>query len=154
MTRSPQAHAHNGTGPSKRGMRPIATRDVKRALDYMEAHLERPVTVAEMAESSGVAGRTLLKHFQEFSGLSPIRYLRQVRFTKVREALLRGGPDDSITTVAMDCGFRHMGRFAVEYMQRFGERPSETLARARGVARRRGAIRARGAARTLGWMRA
>jgi len=59
-----------------------------------------------------------------------MRYLRNARFAKVRIALLRAEPDDSVTVIAMACGFTHMSRFALEYRQRFGERPSDTLRRA------------------------
>jgi hypothetical protein len=36
-----------------------------------------------------------------------------------------------VTAIAMACGFTHMSRFALEYRQHFGERPSDTLRRAR-----------------------
>jgi AraC-like DNA-binding protein len=51
---------------------------------------------------------------------------------KVRNALLRAEPDDSVTVIAMACGFTHMSRFALEYRRRFGERPSDTLRRVGG----------------------
>ena len=36
-------------------------------------------------------------------------------------------PSESVTRIALDAGFRQLGRFAVEYRKRFGECPSETL---------------------------
>jgi len=60
-----------------------------------------------------------------------MRYLRNARFAKVRDALLRAEPEESVTVIAMACGFTHMSRFAVEYRHRFGERPSDTLRRQR-----------------------
>jgi transcriptional regulator GlxA family with amidase domain len=59
-----------------------------------------------------------------------MRYLRDARFERVREALLRA-QDQSVTQVAMRWGFYHLGRFAVDYRKRFGEMPSETQARGR-----------------------
>jgi len=85
------------------------------------------VTLADLVAAAGVAGRTLLQHFRDAKGVSPIRYLRNARFAKVREALARAQPGDSVTAIAMSWGFTHMGRFAVEYRKRFGESPSETL---------------------------
>jgi AraC-like DNA-binding protein len=43
--------------------------------------------------------------------------------------LVRAQPEESVTEIAMQWGFTHMGRFSIEYRQRFGERPSETLSR-------------------------
>jgi transcriptional regulator GlxA family with amidase domain len=41
-------------------------------------------------------------------------------------------PDEaaSVSAVALDCGFTHLGRFAIAYRARFGETPSATLRRA------------------------
>jgi transcriptional regulator GlxA family with amidase domain len=38
-----------------------------------------------------------------------------------------------VTRVAMDCGFFHLGRFARDYRQAFGESPSVTLGGRRGI---------------------
>jgi len=120
---------HNYVEALRRRERAIAPRDVKRAIDYMEANLDSAVTLGAIVEAAGVAGRTLLKHFRDARGVSPMRYLRNARFEKVREALARAQPGESVTTIAMSWGFSHLGRFSVEYRQRFGEGPSDTLRR-------------------------
>ena len=125
------SHPHNYTAALQRLEKPIAPRDVKRAIDFMQAQLGSPISVADIAEASGIAGRTLFKHFQDYRGVSPMRYLRNVRFEKARDALRRAQPEESVTEIALAWGFVHMGRFSVEYRQRFGERPSETLRRIR-----------------------
>jgi AraC-like DNA-binding protein len=125
------SHPHDYTAALRRADKPIAPRDVKRAIDFMEAKLGAPIGVADIAEASGIAGRTLFKHFQDYHGISPMRYLRNARFEKARDALRRAPPEESVTEIAMAWGFSHMGRFAVEYRKRFGERPSETLRRVR-----------------------
>lgn len=125
------SHPHNYAAALRRADKPIAPRDVKRAIDYMEAKLGSAIGVADIAAASGIAGRTLFKHFQHYHGVSPMQYLRNARFEKAREALRRARPEESVTEIAMTLGFSHMGRFSVEYRRRFGERPSETLRRNR-----------------------
>jgi len=98
----------------------------------MRANLDAAIGLAEIVAASGVPGRTLLQHFRDFKGSSPMRYLRIARYEKVREALHRAEPEEGITEVAAKWGFTHMGRFSVEYRKRFGESPSETLRRRRG----------------------
>ena len=112
-----------------------APRDVKRAIDYMQAHLDAPIMLADLVAASGVPGRTLLKHFNDHRGTTPMRYLRDARLGRVREALLRAEAGESVTQVAMTWGFHHLGRFAIEYRRRFGESPSETCRRGRGHTR-------------------
>jgi AraC-like DNA-binding protein len=125
------SHPHNYATLLRRAEKPIAPRDVKRAIDFMQAQLGAPIRVADIAEASGIAGRTLFKHFQDYHGISPMRYLRNARFEKAREALIRAQPEESVTEIAMSWGFTHMGRFSVEYRKRFGESPSESLKRNR-----------------------
>jgi AraC-like DNA-binding protein len=124
-------HPHNYSDALRRSARMITPRDIRHAVDYLEAHLDSPLTVADLVAASQVAGRTLFQHFRDFTGTSPMRYLRNVRFAKVRDALLRAEPEESVTVIAMACGFTHMSRFALEYRHRFGERPSDTLRRER-----------------------
>ncbi|HEY7458044.1 MAG TPA: helix-turn-helix domain-containing protein [Xanthobacteraceae bacterium] len=111
----------------------VAPRDVKRALDFIEANVDHDVSVSSIIAASGVPGRTLFMHFRNCGLGSPMRYLRNVRFGKAREALLRAQPGEGVLEVAVNLDFSHMGRFAAEYRRRFGESPSETLRRRRLV---------------------
>jgi AraC-like DNA-binding protein len=120
-------HPHNYTEALQHYEPSIVPRDVKRAIDFMEANLQSPITLADIVEAAGVPGRTLLKHFDHFRGISPMRYLRNARFERVREALRFADPSERVTDIALKWGFEHMGRFALEYRKRFGESPSRTL---------------------------
>jgi AraC-like DNA-binding protein len=122
-------HPHNYSDALQRLGRSVAPRDVKRAIDYMHAHLDGPLTVGRLATTVGVAGRTLFKHFQDAHGTSPMRYARNLRFEKARQELLSAAGGRTITEIATRYGFSHLGRFAVEYRLRFGESPSQTLAK-------------------------
>jgi AraC-like DNA-binding protein len=113
----------------------VAPGDVKRAIDFIEAHLKLPITLADIAKASGVPGRTLLEHFKDHRSVSPMRYLRDARFARVREALSRAEGQQSVTQIAMAWGFYHLGRFAVDYRSRFGETPSKTHQRGRSARR-------------------
>jgi AraC-like DNA-binding protein len=121
------SHPHTYSDALQRRESTILPRDVRRAVDYIEANLEQAVTVADLVNVTGVAGRTLFMHFKEFRGVSPMRYLRNARLRQVRDALLCAEPGASITEIAMKSGFTHLGRFSVAYRHHFGETPSETL---------------------------
>jgi AraC-like DNA-binding protein len=134
MTRLLLEHPHNHSAALRRRERPIAPRSVKRAIDYIQAHLEAPITLAALVAVAGVPGRTLFHNFQAFKGASPMRYVRDQRFDRARRELLRAAPDATVTRVALRWGFAHLGRFAVDYRRRFGESPSDTLAAGRRTA--------------------
>jgi len=125
------AHPHNFSAILRRLERPITPRDVRRAIDYIHGNLRTPITLSDLVAQSGVAGRTLVKHFNEFMGTSPMRYIRNARLAEVRDQLRRAEPEEHVTEIATSWGFSHVGRFGVEYRKRFGESPSETRGRRR-----------------------
>jgi AraC-like DNA-binding protein len=124
---------HNYSERLRQLERPITLRDVKRAIDYIEANLGTAIGLPEIVAASAVPGRTLIQHFRDFRGTSPMRYLRTARYEKVREALNQAEPEESIAGIAARWGFSHMGRFSADYGRRFGEPPSATLRRARNA---------------------
>lgn len=125
------SHPHNYSGALHGAVPSAAPRDVKRAIDYIEANLASPVRLPDIVAAADVPGRTLFKHFERFRGVSPMEYLRAARFEAVRRALQDQATADTVADVAMAWGFSHMGRFSAEYRKRFGERPSETRRRCR-----------------------
>jgi AraC-like DNA-binding protein len=123
------SHPHNFSTALGRLEMAITPRNVRRAIDYIDAHLDQAITIADIVKATGVPGRTLFTHFKEFKGVSPMRYIRNARLQRARESLLEAEPEGSVTAIAASSGFAHLGRFSIEYRRRFGESPSETLKR-------------------------
>jgi AraC-like DNA-binding protein len=105
----------------------IAPRHVKRAEDYIEAHCGEDVTIDDLLRVSDVSARTLYNGFQKFRSTSPMKFLKATRLDKVNQVLRNADPCECVTRIAIDHGFKQLGRFAVDYRQRFGESPSDTL---------------------------
>jgi AraC-like DNA-binding protein/tetratricopeptide (TPR) repeat protein len=105
--------------------------DVRKAIEWLEAEPARPWRLGDLAAACGVAPRTLQKHFRRFAGHAPLVFLRELRFGRARQELLRASHTASVTEIATRLGFGHLGRFATEYHRRYGESPSATLRRSR-----------------------
>jgi AraC family ethanolamine operon transcriptional activator len=85
-----------------------------------------------MAEAAGVSQRTLEYAFKQAMGLTPGKYLGVLRLNGAHHALSgaqRG--EHTVTEIALNWGFTHMGRFSAYYSALFGETPSMTLAKSR-----------------------
>jgi transcriptional regulator GlxA family with amidase domain len=93
--------------------------------------LSEPWSVDRLAATVGLSSRTLHRILRRELGLSPMSLLKRLRLDQAKADLEAAGPRTTVTGVAYDCGFGHLGRFAVEYARRFGESPSQTLRRAR-----------------------
>lgn len=106
------------------------SRVVARARELMDSHACEELTVADIAEAVGVSVRALQQGFRRDLQTTPTDYLRDVRMNSVHTHLLAADPTSTtVTMTALQCGFVHLGRFSVAYRRRFGESPSQTLAR-------------------------
>jgi transcriptional regulator GlxA family with amidase domain len=112
-------------------MRAAGAAHVRRAEEIMRARLDEPLSVGDVAEAVGVCARALQAAFAAHRGTSPRVALTEMRLDAAQRWLVTASPDETVTDVALGCGFAHLSRFAAAYRRRFGEPPSETLARAR-----------------------
>ena len=98
--------------------------------------LSVPVNIRDLCQVADVNERTVLRAIRAVHGTTTCHYLRALRLTEARQALLcTDTPAATVTEVALSFGFRELGRFAVEYRARFGESPSDTLYRTVGTSR-------------------
>jgi AraC family ethanolamine operon transcriptional activator len=103
---------------------------VKQAEDYMQAHLDHPLTLADLCQALGTSSRALSYGFQDIFGMSPMAHLKVLRLYGVHRALKAAIPCSTIVlNIANQFGFWSMGHFARDYKTMFGELPSETLKR-------------------------
>ncbi|QOT82105.1 helix-turn-helix domain-containing protein [Cupriavidus basilensis] len=105
---------------------------VDRARAYAEAPRDSPLSILELCNFVGTSRRKLQYSFQEIVGINPVAYLRTIRLNAVHRALIQSTPSCSVQDVALNWGFMHLSRFAIDYANLFGEKPSETLRRVRG----------------------
>ena len=104
-------------------------RVVRKAVDYIEQNLAKPIDVHDIAKAAGISLRSLQTFFAEDLQQTPTAFIRNRRLERVRADLADAPPGSgtTVTQVANRWGFNHLGRFATTYHQRFGEPPSQTL---------------------------
>jgi AraC-like DNA-binding protein len=102
---------------------------VRKAEEWIDAHLGEPISVEEVAAAVGVGVRSLQMTFKRVRGYSPLAFVTHRRLEAARLMLLHADQKATVTAIATMFGFFELGRFAQRYRQRFGENPSVTLAR-------------------------
>jgi AraC-like DNA-binding protein len=109
---------------------------LRRATDAMQHLVGSSYSSSRLCRHLGMSERNLELYFQEALGLSPKAWFQHIALRQARRKLLR---DDScgasVTRIALDCGFEHLGRFSESYRKLFGELPSDTLRRTRPTLR-------------------
>ncbi len=102
---------------------------IRRAVAFIDAHRDGPLTVQEVADAVGIGLRSLQEGFRKHKHVSPHDYIKQVRLAAVRAELLEPGSTRSIEAIARHWGFVNRGHFALDYRNAFGEQPSQTRRR-------------------------
>jgi AraC-like DNA-binding protein len=108
----------------------LSPRHVRRAQEYIEAHLAEIRSVADIAAAIGVSPRTLQNGFKQAFAMSPIEYVRHARVQALHRALLTADGSQSVTTLMTAVGIMSFGRYAEYYRKQIGVAPSVTLRQA------------------------
>jgi AraC-like DNA-binding protein len=107
----------------------LMPRTLRRACEYIDAHLTDSITVPDIAAAALIGVRTLTKGFIKHFGESPLQYLRNRRLAMVHRDLSGRIGFVTVTDIAHKWGFSNVGLLAKYYRERFGELPGTTLYR-------------------------
>ncbi len=95
---------------------------LREVISLMEANLEEPLAMPELARYAGRSRRQLERLFKEQLGTPPQRYYLELRITEARRLLQYTAL--SQTEVLVACGFVSPSHFSKCYSSYFGYRPS------------------------------
>lgn len=103
---------------SRYGMR---NAHVVRAIAMMEENIEDPPTPFDIAEEIGITTRQLERLFTKYLNATPKAYLMQMRLHRARNLLVQS--EQSITEIAVACGFSSNSHFSKVFRSHFGRSP-------------------------------
>jgi len=93
---------------------------VRRAVDYIHARIDSPVSLDDMAAAACLSPFHFHRIFAAMFGETPHRYIRRVRLERARTLLHAGR---SATEAALECGFESVGSFTTLFAKTFGVTP-------------------------------
>jgi AraC family transcriptional regulator len=94
---------------------------LKRAIDFIEARLDKTVSLADMASSTGLTRMHFAAQFRAATGLRPHEYLLRRRVERAQEMLIAGGM--SLVDVAREVGFQTQAHFTSVFKRYTGHPP-------------------------------
>jgi AraC family transcriptional regulator len=98
-------------------------RRILEVLEHMEANLDRPLALDDLARVAGLSRYHFCRLFRREVGHSPYRYLLRLRLERAAAIIRKGHV--GVTEAALQAGFGDLGRFNRAFRQRFGCTPSE-----------------------------
>lgn len=109
--------ASHGAAAQRRALR------LRAGMLFIDAHFAEPLSLADIAQSAHVSPSECGRCFKDSLGITPYRYLMDVRLEHAR-ALLAAG-DQSVTEIALACGFGSASHLDNAFRASTGLSPSE-----------------------------
>jgi AraC family transcriptional regulator len=101
----------------------LPQRQLLRVFDYIDAHLERDVKLADLARLLGMSQFHFSHMFKQSIGTSPYQYLLQQRIERAKQLLKQ--TDRSIVDIAFGCGFNSHSHLGKQFRQLTGMTPKK-----------------------------
>lgn len=93
---------------------------------FVHLHLDRKLTIAQLADASSCSVRQLYRAFETIAQTTPLEYQRRVRLNLAR-SLLYAGRSNHMPEILVRAGLTDARRFIRAYAAEFGETPQQTL---------------------------
>lgn len=94
---------------------------LREALVFIYNNFSRRISVEQIAGESGISVSLLRKLFVDYCGVSPLRYLQDLRISRAEEMLKNQYL--SVSEIALKCGFEDSGYFIRLYRRKHGVPP-------------------------------
>ncbi len=118
-------------GAVRSGTRKDLYRRVERARAMLEADLQAPLSVPDMAREAAMSTYHFSRAFRQMAGQSPYQYRLRRRLEAARSALQKGL--GSVQDVASEHGFADAASFSKAFRKHFGDAPSTVLFGSRSI---------------------
>ncbi len=99
----------------------LAPRALRRIVDYVDAALDSPIGLDDMAAVAGLSRFHFAKAFKQSTGHSPYSYVMTRRLLRARDLLAR--TDDPLAEIAQATGFSSQAHFTDAFKRAFGVTP-------------------------------
>jgi len=92
-------------------------------LEYIRDHYRQPISNQQLASVSKMSLRAFERQFLASFNLTPQKYLRKLRLRIASRALIY--TNESLSELALDCGFADQSHFTREFRRQFGRTPRD-----------------------------
>jgi AraC family transcriptional regulator len=96
---------------------------LNQAIDYIAAHLDQNLELADLAQQVGMSQFYFSRLFKQSLGITPHQYVIRQRVERAQQLILRG--ELGLAEIALECGFANQGHLNRHFKRLTGVTPKE-----------------------------
>lgn len=96
--------------------------EIARAIDYLSSHLDKVVTIEDMATQVGMSRAVLHRKFKQATTMSPIQFMKSMRLNNAAMKIAGG---KTVNEAAMEVGYVSSSQFSREFKRTYGQSPRQ-----------------------------
>ena len=111
-------------GPGGNGFRQAfgVRNEIARAIDYLSANLDRPISIDQIAAHIGMSRAVFHRKFKQATKLSPSQFIKSMRLNQAAMKISQG---ENVNVAAMDVGYQSASQFSREFKRLYGKSPKQ-----------------------------
>jgi AraC-like DNA-binding protein len=95
---------------------------LRRAIEFIDAHLDQPLSLADVARAAGLSRMHFAAQFKAATGCRPHEYLLQRRISRAQQ--LMSGSDAPLVQISLQVGFQSQAHFTTVFRRLVGLPPN------------------------------
>jgi len=107
----------------QRGQHGLSRSQLRRAMEYLEAHIMQDISLEEMAKLVGLSQSQFARSFKISTGMPPYKWSLDARIKRAQELLLHG--KESIAFIALQTGFADQSHLTKTFRRITGATPND-----------------------------
>lgn len=96
--------------------------EIARSIEYLSAHLDKAVTIEDMAAQVGMSRAVFHRKFKEATTMSPIQFVKSMRLNSAATKMADGM---NVNEAAMEVGYVSSSQFSREFKRMYGQSPKQ-----------------------------
>lgn len=96
--------------------------DIARAITYLSSHLDKAVTIDDMATQVGMSRAVLHRKFKQATTLSPMQFMKSMRLNHAAMKIAEG---KTVSNAATEVGYVSSSQFSREFKRLYGQSPRQ-----------------------------
>lgn len=96
--------------------------EIARAIAYLSSHLDKAITIEDMAAQVGMSRAVLHRKFKQATTMSPIQFMKSMRLNNAAMQIAGG---KTVNQAAMEVGYVSYSQFSREFKRMYGQSPRQ-----------------------------